>query len=118
MFASCINWLICVYELYFFYFWVLNNFLSTQIRRAVLTTMLAAPMVVFKGRLGPSAHALWVINSVMTLKHVTMLMSVVLLDSVASTALMREAPSAATARMVTPSKQTSVPAKPQVSRDI
>lgn len=92
--------------------------LSTQIRRAVPTTMLAAPMVVFKGRLGPSAHALWVISSVMTLKHVRMLMSVVLLDSVASTALMREAPSAATARMVTLSKQTSVPAKPQVSRDI
>lgn len=41
-------------------------------------------------------------------------MSVTPLDSVASTALMKEAPSAATARMVTLSKQTSVHARCQV----
>lgn len=45
-------------------------------------------------------------------------MSVAPLDSVASTALMKEALSAATARMVTLSKQTSVPARPQVRRDM
>lgn len=45
-------------------------------------------------------------------------MSVIPPDYVASTALMREALSAATARTVTLLKQTSVPARPQVRRDI
>lgn len=41
-------------------------------------------------------------------------MNVIPPDYVASTVLMREALSAATARMVTLSKQTSIPARPQV----
>lgn len=45
-------------------------------------------------------------------------MNAIPLDYVASTAIMREALSAATARMVTLSKQTSVPARPQVRRDV
>lgn len=45
-------------------------------------------------------------------------MSATPLDYVASTVLMREALSAATARMVTLSKQTSAPARPQVKRDM
>lgn len=44
-------------------------------------------------------------------------MNVIPPDFVASTALMREALSAATARMATLWKQISVPARPQVSRD-
>lgn len=44
-------------------------------------------------------------------------MSAVLLVSVASTVLMREALSAATARVVIPWKQTCEPAKSQVRRD-
>lgn len=44
-------------------------------------------------------------------------MSAVLLVSVASTVLMREALSAATAKVVIPWKQTCEPAKSQVRRD-
>lgn len=47
-----------------------------------------------------------------------MLMSVVHLEFVASTALMREAHSAATARMVIPLKQTSELARSQVRRTL
>lgn len=79
--------------------------------------MLVAPMDVSKVHLGPSAHALWVISLAMTPKLVRTLMNVIPLDCVASTALMREALSAATARMVTLLKQTSVPARPQVRMD-
>lgn len=45
-------------------------------------------------------------------------MSVIPLDYAANTALMREALSAATARMATLLKPTSVPAKPQVRSNV
>lgn len=96
---------------------IVFSLLLTQIRRAAQTTMLAAPMDVSKVHLGPSAHALWVISLAMTPKLARTLMSVIPLDYVASTALMREALSAATARMVTLLKQTSVPARHQVRMD-
>lgn len=96
---------------------IVFSLLLTQIRRAAQTTMLAAPMDVSKVHLGPSAHALWVISLAMTPKRARTLMSVIPLDYVASTALMREALSAATARMVTLLKQTSVPARHQVRMD-
>lgn len=78
--------------------------------------MLAAHMGVSRGHLGPSAHALWAINSATTLKHVKILTSVIPQDFAVSTALMRKGLSVVTARMVTLLKQTNVPAKHQVRK--